>query len=110
MAEIEVYDLTIIGGGPAGLYGAFYAGLREMNVKIIEAQAELGGKIHVYPEKVIWDIGGIGPMTGAAFMKQLINQGLTFNPEVVLNEKVIDLSKSAEGFFILKTADRKSVV
>lgn len=40
----ELYDLTIIGGGPAGLFAAFYAGLREMKVKIIEAQPRLGGR------------------------------------------------------------------
>lgn len=108
MAEIEVYDLTIIGGGPAGLYGAFYAGLREMKVKIIEAQPELGGKIHVYPEKVIWDVGGSGPVTGAEFMKQLIQQGLTFDPEVVLNEKVKEISKRSDGVFIL-TAEAGSI-
>ena len=28
-----------------------------MKTKIIEFQPQLGGKIHVYPEKMIWDIG-----------------------------------------------------
>ena len=50
MKEAEVFDVTIIGGGPAGLYSAFYSGLREMKTKIIEFQPRLGGKIHVYPE------------------------------------------------------------
>ncbi len=29
----DLYDITIIGGGPVGLFGAFYAGLRGMRVK-----------------------------------------------------------------------------
>lgn len=58
MAERDVFDVTIIGGGPAGLYSAFYSGLREMKTKIIEFQPFLGGKINVYPEKIIWDVGG----------------------------------------------------
>jgi thioredoxin reductase (NADPH) len=51
----EIFDVTVIGGGPAGLYSAFYSGLREMKTKIIEYQPQLGGKVHVYPEKMIWD-------------------------------------------------------
>ncbi|WP_462412981.1 NAD(P)/FAD-dependent oxidoreductase [Neobacillus sp. Marseille-QA0830] len=102
MSQIEVFDVTIIGGGPAGLYSAFYAGLREMKTKIIEAQPDLGGKIHVYPEKVIWDVGGLGPTTGLQLMEQLKEQGLTFQPEVVLGEKVVNISKDDKGLFLLE--------
>jgi ferredoxin/flavodoxin---NADP+ reductase len=101
MSDFEIFDLTIIGGGPAGLYSAFYGGLREMKTKIIEAQSDLGGKIHVYPEKVIWDVGGLGPITGANLIEQLKQQALTFNPEVVLNEKIISISQR-DGLFLLK--------
>jgi ferredoxin/flavodoxin---NADP+ reductase len=106
MENNEIYDITIIGGGPAGLYSAFYAGLREMKTKIIEAQPELGGKIHVYPEKVIWDVGGMGPITGANLIKQLKEQAMTFSPEVVLNEKIESISKD-QGLFLLKAASGK---
>jgi ferredoxin/flavodoxin---NADP+ reductase len=106
MENNEIYDITIIGGGPAGLYSAFYAGLREMKTKIIEAQSDLGGKIHVYPEKVIWDVGGIGPITGANLIKQLKEQAMTFNPEVVLNEKIESISKN-QDLFLLKAASGK---
>lgn len=41
----DLYDITIIGAGPAGLFGAFYAGLREMKVKVIDALDELGGQL-----------------------------------------------------------------
>jgi ferredoxin/flavodoxin---NADP+ reductase len=102
MGNIEIFDLTIIGGGPAGLYSAFYGGLREMKTKIIEAQPELGGKIHVYPEKVIWDVGGLGPITGAKLIEQLKEQALTFNPEVVLNEKIVSIS-THDGLFIMRS-------
>lgn len=107
MSDFEIFDLTIIGGGPAGLYSAFYGGLREMKTKIIEAQSDLGGKIHVYPEKVIWDVGGLGPITGANLIEQLKKQALTFNPEVVLNEKIVSISQK-EGLFLL-TAESGAV-
>ena len=73
-------DVIIIGGGPAGLYASFYAGLRGMNVRIVDIQDKLGGKMHVYPEKIIWDIGGLAPKPCAEVIKDTVEQGLHFNP------------------------------
>ena len=46
MSEEKIYDITIIGGGPVGLWAAFYAGLRGMTVNIIESLSELGGDVY----------------------------------------------------------------
>lgn len=100
----QIYDVTIIGGGPAGLYSAFYSGLREMKTKIIEFQPFLGGKVHVYPEKMIWDVGGLSPVTGGQLIDQLVKQDLTFGPAVVLGQKVTSLTKDENGHFILHTS------
>ncbi|PFJ16458.1 thioredoxin reductase [Bacillus cereus] len=105
MNREELFDVTVIGGGPAGLYSAFYSGLREMKTKIIEFQPQLGGKIHVYPEKMIWDVGGILPVTGDKLIEQLVQQGLTFKPEVVLNTKVESIIRNEDGTFTLKTSN-----
>lgn len=100
----NIFDITIVGGGPAGLFASFYSGLRELKTKIIEFQPKLGGKVHVYPEKMIWDVGGVTPIPGAQLIEQLIEQGLTFNPEVVLGEKVVSISQAEDKLFVLKTA------
>jgi len=102
--HIKLFDVTVIGGGPAGLYSTFYSGLREMKTKIIEYQPQLGGKIHLYPEKMIWDVGGLTPIPGAKLIEQLVEQGLTFNPTVVLNERVESIERNEEGIFILKAS------
>ena len=57
---MDIYDIVILGAGPAGLFGAFYAGMRQMRTKIIEALPEPGGQLAVlYPEKMIYDVPGI---------------------------------------------------
>ncbi|WP_010273656.1 NAD(P)/FAD-dependent oxidoreductase [Paenibacillus senegalensis] len=103
METKEIKDVTIIGGGPAGMFAAFYSGLRGMSTKVIEFQPVLGGKVHVYPEKLIWDVGGLTPITGAQLIEQIVAQGMTFDPEVVLGEKVVSITKDDEGTFILHT-------
>lgn len=96
-------DVTIIGGGPSGLYASFYAGLRDMSVRLIDVQSELGGKMRIYPEKIIWDIGGIAPKPCHEILKDTIKQGLYFKPEVHLNERVVDIRKKAERHFEVET-------
>ncbi|MDT8861968.1 NAD(P)/FAD-dependent oxidoreductase [Alkalihalobacillus sp. MEB130] len=108
--ETNLYDVTVIGGGPAGLYSAFYSGLREMKTKIIEYQPKLGGKVHVYPEKMIWDVGGLIPTPGSKLIEQLVEQGLTFDPTVVLNEKIDSISRQENGHFLLKASSGREHV
>ncbi|MCT2534828.1 NAD(P)/FAD-dependent oxidoreductase [Aquibacillus koreensis] len=101
METPDLYDVTIIGSGPAGLYSAFYSGLRSMKTKIIEFQPKLGGKVHVYPQKMIWDVGGLTPVTGEKLIEQLVTQGLTFDPTVTLNEKVVKIEQNEDKIFVL---------
>jgi thioredoxin reductase (NADPH) len=98
----DLYDVTIVGGGPAGLYTAFYSGMRALKTKIIEARYELGGLItHFYPEKKIYDVGGIAEITGEALVDQLISQAKTFQPEIVTNQVIDRLKREADGTFKL---------
>ncbi|MGX7328474.1 NAD(P)/FAD-dependent oxidoreductase [Enterococcus bulliens] len=94
----QVYDVMIIGGGPAGLYSSFYAGLRDLSVALFEAQDELGGKLSFYPEKIVWDIGALPPTKGKQVRAQLIEQGLTFEPDVFLDTKIISVIKEEDLF------------
>ena len=56
---MDLYDFTIIGSGPTGLFAGFYSGMRNMRTKIIEALPEVGGQLTVlYPEKFIYDSPG----------------------------------------------------
>lgn len=97
------YDITIIGGGPVGVFAAFYAGLRGMTVKIIESLSELGGQPAIlYPEKVIYDIPAYPALTGAELTDNLIKQISRFEDRtaVCLKEEVQSFEKNNQGFTI----------
>jgi thioredoxin reductase (NADPH) len=101
-ANEEIFDVTIIGGGPAGLFAAFYSGMREMKTKIIEYLPYLGGKVpYFYPEKVIRDIGGIANATGDEVTDQLVQQAMTFDPAIVLGEQVVAMEQMEDETFKL---------
>lgn len=99
---MELYDVTIIGGGPAGLYSAFYSGMRDMKTKIIEFHPYLGGKVNIFREKVLWDVGGQPPIQAAKFIENLIEQAKTFDPTICLNEKVEKIEKE-QAYFVIST-------
>ncbi|MCL1631304.1 NAD(P)/FAD-dependent oxidoreductase [Sporolactobacillus sp. CPB3-1] len=98
----DLYDVTIIGGGPAGLYTAFYCGMRALKTKIIEAKNDLGGVItHFYPEKTIYDVGGIPQITGEELVDRLTRQAKTFQPELITNQVIAGMERQEDGSFKL---------
>lgn len=106
MAEKVFYDITIIGGGPVGMFAATYARMRLAKTQIIESLGQLGGQVNaLFPAKKIYDIPGFPEITGAALVEQLKSQMGQFSPDVFLNETVLSLTK-VEGGFKLKTTNR----
>lgn len=90
----ELYDITIIGGGPVGLFTAFYAHLRQAKVKIIDSLPQLGGQPAIlYPEKTILDIPAFPHLTGQELTDNLLAQLEPFTTTICLNETVIGISQ-----------------
>lgn len=97
----EIYDITIVGGGPVGLFAAFYAHLRQAKVQIIDSLPQLGGQPAIlYPEKTILDVPGFVNLTGEELTQRLIEQIETFDTPVHLNETVLDIAKTGDSFTV----------
>ncbi|KPV43259.1 NAD(P)/FAD-dependent oxidoreductase [Alicyclobacillus ferrooxydans] len=100
----DVFDITIIGGGPTGLFAAFYCGMRNATCKIIDSLPELGGQLaELYPEKYIFDVGGFPKIRARDLVSQLKEQAFQYNPTVHLNERAQELHRREDGVFELKT-------
>lgn len=105
LEEKDIYDITIIGGGPAGMFTAFYAGLRKAKVKIIEALPQIGGQPGMlYAEKVIYDIPALPAITGGDLVKNLNEQLSRFDTTICCGEEAFALEKNAEGIFEIQTS------
>ncbi|BAC14307.1 NAD(P)/FAD-dependent oxidoreductase [Oceanobacillus iheyensis] len=87
--DSKVFDVTIIGAGPTGLFTAFYGGMREASVKIIESLPHIGGQLTaLYPEKYIYDIAGFPKVHAQELIDRLEEQAKFFDPEIVLGQAI----------------------
>ena len=78
-----MYDLIIVGGGPAGLTAALYARRANKNVLVIE-KATFGGQITFSPK--VENIPGFISLTGNEFAEKLVEQVLEQGADVEMTE------------------------
>ena len=101
---MEIYDITIIGAGPVGMFAAFYAGMRQAKTKIIDSLPQLGGQLStLYPEKYIYDIPGYPAIKASELVGNLEKQLTTFNHTFQLNEEVLSITKDEDIIEITTT-------
>ncbi len=99
----KVYDVTVIGAGPVGLFAAYYAGLRDLSVKILDSLPYLGGQVNtLYPKKPVYDVAGCPAIVGEELIKNLNEQTSQYKPAVVLGERVMGLQRLEDGNYQLK--------
>ncbi|MBM7541427.1 NAD(P)/FAD-dependent oxidoreductase [Amphibacillus cookii] len=104
MSERKVYDITIIGAGPVGLFTAFYGGLRQASVKVIESLPHIGGQLSaLYPEKYIYDIAGFPKVRAQDLVNNLHEQLSMFEPTFCLEEAVEYVERLDDGTYKLTT-------
>lgn len=102
--DSKVYDVTIIGGGPAGMFTAFYGGMRQLEVKLIESLPQLGGQLAaLYPDKYIYDIAGFPKVRAQELVNNLKEQMSAFDQTVVTGQSVETIKKLDDGTFKLTT-------
>ncbi|HEV2357971.1 MAG TPA: NAD(P)/FAD-dependent oxidoreductase [bacterium] len=104
-ADGDLFDVTIIGGGPAGLFAAYYAGFRTLRTKIVESLDALGGQVTaLYPEKPIYDVAGFPRIVGRELVDNLVEQAGQYSPAICTGETVEKLERAADGTLRLTTA------
>ena len=100
-----IVDVAIVGAGPTGLFSAFYAGLRQMSIKLIDSLDILGGQLNtLYPEKFIYDVAGFPQILAKDLAQNLVEQAMQYSPRVCLGEQVLKLDEvEADKVFHLQT-------
>ena len=97
-------DLVLVGAGPVGLYGAYYAGVRGLRTAVVDSLPEPGGQITaMYPEKPIYDIAGFVSVRGRELVDALVAQAGPSDPTYLLGESAVSLDHEPDGSLVVGT-------
>ena len=107
MATHDIRDITIIGGGPTGLFALFYAGMRGASAQIVDALPEPGGQLSaLYPEKFVFDVAGFPKVLAKDLVTQLVVQAAQFGEPIHCGQNVMDLEETDGHFTLVTETDR----
>ena len=99
----NLYELIIIGGGPAGITGAIY-GARE-NLKILLITKDIGGQVKRKAIE-IENYPGFEKISGQALIQKFENHLKKFRVKV-LKDRAVKIKKTGKSFFVLTAAKKR---
>ena len=102
----RVYDVVIVGAGPAGLAGAVYAGSEGLSVLVLDCRA-FGGQAGA-SARIENYLGFPTGISGIALMARAYNQAQKFGVEMAIPDEVTALDPSGgagNGPFVLRLSN-----
>lgn len=101
----KIYDVIIVGGGPAGLTSAIYTAREGLDTLIVDA-ASLGGQVAI--TQVLDNFPGF-PMgvTGAEFAERMEDQARRFDVDIVQGEPVADIVRDGQYTIVTSKSGRE---
>ena len=95
-----LYDIIIIGGGPAGLTAAIYARRSGKSVLILEKEG-FGGQIAYAPR--VENYPGVGPVRGVELAERMLNQAMDLNAEAEIG--TVCAVEDRDGVKVVRTLE-----
>ncbi|MCR5625200.1 MAG: FAD-dependent oxidoreductase, partial [Lachnospiraceae bacterium] len=92
-----MYDIIVVGGGPAGLTAAIYGCRNSKSVLVIE-KTVFGGQIVNSPK--VENIPGFNSISGDEFGDKLLDQAMEQGAEAVI-ENVTEVQKTESSFSVI---------
>jgi len=89
----KIYDLIVIGAGPAGLSSALYAGRSKLSTLVLE-KSKTGGQIVITHEVANYP-GSVREATGPSLIARMVEQVVEFGAEIKADD-VIDVDFSGD--------------
>lgn len=96
-----MYDIIVVGAGPAGLTAAIYARRADKSVLVLE-KGMFGGQMTFSPK--IENYPGFNQISGNELAEKLVDQAITLGADIDMQE-VTSVRKEENGVFIVTTEE-----
>ncbi len=104
-------DVLIIGAGPTGLFCAHQLGIIGLKCEIVDNLDKVGGQcIELYPDKPIYDIPAVPECTGEELTNNLLQQIKPFNINFHLNQRVEEVKKIDNHWYVKTNSGKEFTV
>ncbi len=92
-----IWDVIIIGAGPAGLSAALFTRMRRMSTLLLDTAKAGGQLVSLYPKKPVHDFPSYAYVMGEALGKNFIEQAVHMGAEIHEGEFVTMISRDEEA-------------
>jgi ferredoxin/flavodoxin---NADP+ reductase len=101
---MDVRDVAVVGGGPAGLAAAMYCALRGLSAVLFEAESFGGQLINVYPTKPVSNFPAQEELVSRELAGRLADQASRFGAELREHAPVERVAREGDRF-VLRTSE-----